>query len=346
MERSNSMRTPLWVWKLLIGLLCLPLFAPVGPTLTPAETEARDHSSDKIRALIEASPKLALQQTDMLIKLPKDQQLGMVSRLARDAKTGVTWLIQRGDKANPVLAVDKKGRVLRSFGKGLYKIPHAIRLDPEGNVWTVDAGTSTVIKFSPKGEKLLEIDVGGFPETAVSAFRGGFLGATDIAFAQKGRIFISDGYANARVVEYTADGKKVREWGSAGTGPGQFHLPHSLVVDEDNILYVADRENGRIEEFDLDGKFLHEIPNLGRTYSLKLGANGTLWAGVQPLDEPPGSPGWLVKLDRKTGQILGYVPVTEKAGLHTVEDAGEGQPMTDIGNRVVCFKRRAARSVQ
>jgi hypothetical protein len=159
-----------------------------------------------------------------------------------------------------------------------------------------------------------------------------------IAFAPGGRIFISDGYANARILEYTADGKKVREWGSAGTGPGQFRLPHSIVVDENNILYIADRENGRIQKFDLDGKFLDEIPNLGRTYSLKLGANGTLWAGVQPLDEPAGSPGWIVKLDRKTGKILGYVPVTEKAGLHSVEDAGDGQPMTDIGNTIVWFK--------
>ena len=155
----------------------------------------------------------------------------------------------------------------------------------------------------------------------------------------KGRIFISDGYANARILEYAADGKKVREWGSAGTGPGQFHLPHSIVADENNILYVADRENGRIEKFDLDGKFLGEIPNLGRTYSLKLGANGMLWAGMQPLNQPPGSPGWVVKLDRKSGKILGYTPVTENAGLHSVEDAGEGQPMTDVGNKVVWFKR-------
>jgi hypothetical protein len=113
-----------------------------------------------------------------------------------------------------------------------------------------------------------------------------------------------------------ADGKKVREWGCAGAG--QFHLPHSVVVDENNILYIADRENGRIEKFDLDGKFLSEMPNMGRTYSLKLGATGTLWAGVQPLDEPAGSAGWIVKLDRKTGKILGYVPVAEKAGLHSV----------------------------
>jgi hypothetical protein len=328
--------------KLLIGLFCLALFAQGGPALTPAETEARDDKTAKLRALIEASPKLQLEQTDLLIELPKGQELGMVSWLARDAKTGVTWLIQRGDKADPVIAVDKGGRVLRSFGKGLYKIPHAIRLDPEGNVWTVDAGSSTVIKFSPKGKKLLEIDVGGQPEPAISPFRG----TTDVAFAPKGRIFISDGYANARILEYTADGKKVREWGGAGAGPGQFHLPHSIVADENDILYVADRENGRIEKFDLDGKFLGEISNLGRTYSLKLGANGTLWAGMQPLNEPPGAPGWVVKLDRRTGKILGYVPVSERAGLHSVEDAGESQPMTDVGNRVVWYKRRSLRAVQ
>jgi 6-bladed beta-propeller len=318
---------------LLLGLICFPLFAQSNTT-NPAKPEARAQVATKLRAMIEATPKLPLEQTDLMVKLPEGQELGMVSWMARDPKTGVTWLIQRGDKTDPVIAVNTEGRVLHSFGKGLYKIPHAIRLDSEGNVWTVDAGSSTVIKFSQNGEKLLQIDVGGQPQTSDSAFRG----ATDIAFAPKGRIFISDGYANARILEYTADGKKVREWGSAGSGPGQFHLPHSVVVDENNILYVADRENGRIERFDLNGKFLSEIPNLGRTYSLKLGANGTLWAGMQPLNEPPGSPGWIVKLDRNTGKILGYVPVTERAGLHSVEDAGEGQPMTGLGNKVVWFK--------
>jgi hypothetical protein len=325
--------------KRLIGLICLLVFAQSGLSVTPAAIDGNDQDA-RLRVLIEASPQLPLKQTELVIKLPRGEELGMVSWLARDPKTSVTWLIQRGEKADPVIAVDKEGRVLHSFGKGIYKVPHAIRLDPEGNVWTVDAGSSTVIKFNPNGEKLLEIDVGGLPEPAASDFRGAFRGTTDIAFAPKGRIFISDGYANARILEYAADGKQVREWGTAGTGPGQFHLPHSLVVDENNVLYVADRENGRIEKFDLDGKFLGEIPNLGRTYSLKLGANGTLWAGMQPLNQSPGSPGWLVKLDRKTGKILGYVPVSENAGLHTVEDAGQGQPMTDVGNKVVWFKRQ------
>src|SRR5271170_2486058 len=320
--------------KLLLALICLPLSAQSRPAPTPAEIEAKAQAAAKLRAMIEAAPKLPLEQTDLVVKLPEGEELGMVSWVARDPKTGVTWLIQRGDKTDPVIAVNTEGRVLHSFGKGLYKIPHAIRLDHEGNVWTVDAGSSTVIKFSPNGEKLLQIDVGGLPEKSDSAFRG----TTDIAFAPNGRIFISDGYSNARILEYTADGKKVREWGSAGSGPRQFHLPHSVVVDDDNILYVADRENGRIEKFDLNGKFLGEIPNLGRTYSLKLGANRTLWAGMQPLNEPTGSPGWVVKLDRKTGKILGYVPVSERTGLHSVEDDGEGQPMTSVGNRVVWFK--------
>jgi streptogramin lyase len=319
-----------------LPLLCSPLIAQTGSTPTPTEIAAKAQAAAKLRAMIEAAPKLPLDQTDLAIHLPKGQELGMVSWIARDPKTGVTWFIQRGDKADPVIAVDKEGRVLHSFGKGLYKIPHAIRLDPAGNVWTVDAGSSTVIKFSPTGEKLLQIDVGGQPAPARSPFNG----TTDIAFAPNGRIFITDGYANARVLEYTADGKKVREWGSPGTGPGQFHLPHAIVIDENNILYVADRENGRIEKFDLDGRYLGEIPNLGRTYSLKLGDHGTLWAGMQPLNEPTGSPGWIVKLDRKTGTIIGYVPVTEKVGLHSVEDAGNGQPITNIGNRIVWFKNR------
>jgi DNA-binding beta-propeller fold protein YncE len=286
-----------------------------------------------LRARIESAPRLPLEAVDIPVKLPDGQELGMVSWIARDPKTGLTWLIQRGEKADPVIALDADGKVLHSFGRGLFKIPHSIRLAPEGNVWTVDAGSSSVIKFSQEGEKLLQIDVGGQPKGC-----NDFCGTTDIAFAPNGRIFISDGYANNRILEYAADGRRIREWGSRGNGPGQFNLPHAIVVDEKNVIYVADRENGRIEKFDADGKFVGEFANLGRVYSLKLGADETLWAGVAPLNEPTGSPGWVVKLDRKTGKILGYVPVTERRGLHTVEVDDEGHPITDVGNQVVLFK--------
>ena len=95
----------------------------------------------------------------------------------------------------------RQGRILRTWGKGLYKIPHSIRVDPAGNVWTTDAASSMVYKFSREGKKLVEISVGGLPV----APRSEFCGTTDIAFASGGRIFISDGYANARILEYTPD---------------------------------------------------------------------------------------------------------------------------------------------
>jgi len=298
-------------------------------------TQANAEKTTKLKAMLAASPLLALVETNLPIQLDAGEELGKVSWVARDQKSGITWLIQRGDKADPVMAVDDEGNVIHAFGKGLYTIPHAIRLDPQGNVWTVDAGSSTVIKFSPTGKKLMQIDVGGMPAGCTQ-----FCGTTDITFAPNGHIFISDGYRNARILEYAADGTKVREWGTRGTGPGEFHLPHSIVVDENNILYVADRENGRIEKFDLDGKFLGEIPTLGRTYCLKLGPKGTLWAGVAPLDEPTGAAGWLVKLDRTSGKLLGYVPVTDKNGLHSVEIDGDGNPMTVVDNKVIMFKPR------
>jgi streptogramin lyase len=258
----------------------------------------------------------------------------MVSWIALDGK-GTLYLLQRGEKADPVLAVDRDGHLLRSWGKGLYKIPHSIRIDPQGNVWTVDASSSVVLKYSPRGEKLMEIDVGGQPANSGSAFNG----ATDIAFGPNGRLFISDGYGNARILEYTADGKRVREWGSPGTGPGQFHLPHSIVIDEDGIVYVADRENGRIQRFDLDGRYLGEFANLGRTYSLTL-SGGALWAGMQPRDQPPGAPGWLVKLDRGTGKILGWVEVSDRGGLHSIEVSAAGEPITSLADHVEWFKAR------
>jgi DNA-binding beta-propeller fold protein YncE len=254
----------------------------------------------------------------------------MVSSVATDGR-GVIYLLQRGDKADPVIAVNREGRVLRSWGKGMYKIPHSIRIDPSGNVWTVDAESSVILKFTPEGKKLLEIPVGGQPASPKSPF----CGTTDIAFGPNRRIFISDGYANARILEYTADGKRVREWGSPGTGPGQFHLPHGVAVDENGVIYVADRENGRIERFDLNGKYLGEWSNLGKTFSLKL-SGGALWIGTQPRNQPNGAPGWLMKIDQGTGKVLGYVDST---GHHSIEVTGGGELLTGTRpDRVLWFR--------
>ena len=136
----------------------------------------------------------------------------MVSWVASD-RNGLVYLLQRGDKADPVIVLDRTGKIVRSWGKGMYTTPHAIRIDPQGNVWTTDAASSMVYKFSPEGKTLLQIEVGGQPTPC-----GNFCSTTDIAFASDGHLFIADGYRNARILEYSADGKKLREWGSAGTG--------------------------------------------------------------------------------------------------------------------------------
>ena len=167
------------------------------------------------RELIHRARRLPLVETEWLVEPPRPGwALGMVSWVALDGE-GVAYMLQRGDRAAPVIALDTQGRVLRSWGDGLYELPHAIRVDPAGAIWTVDAATSTVRKFTPRGATLLQIDVGGQPAGTGSRFNG----ATDVAFGPDGRVFIADGYGNARILEYTTRGRKVREWGSPGSGP-------------------------------------------------------------------------------------------------------------------------------
>jgi len=275
----------------------------------------------RLRALYAGSPSLPVRSAELAIRAPgADWALEMVSSVAV-ANNGVIYLLQRGAKADPVIAVDAEGRILRSWGQGLYKIPHSIRVDPEGNVWTTDAASSMVYQFSPEGKRLLTIEVGGLPASPRSAF----CGTTDIAFARGGRILISDGYANARILEYNREGKRVREWGTPGTGPGQFHLPHGIAIDRDGVVYVADRENGRLQRFDADGRYLGEWNHLGKTFSLTVSAAGDLWIGTQPRNAPNGAPGWLVKVDRRSGKVLGQVPTT---GHHSVAVNARSEPLT------------------
>jgi len=189
-----------------------------------------------------------------------------------------------------------------------------------------------VYKFTRDGRKLLAIEVGGLP----AAPKSEFCGTTDIAFAPSGRIFISDGYANARILEYNAKGKRVREWGEPGTGPGQFHLPHGIAIDAQNILYVADRENGRIQRFSLDGKYIGEWGDLGKTFSLKITPAGELWIGTQPRNVPNGTEGWMVKVDRRTGKALAAMP---SGGTHSIEVNAKVEPLTGMRpDKVLWFR--------
>ena len=285
--------------------------------------EALAAQAEKLRQILAEAPRLSGDVAPVEMIPPREGwELGMVSWIAA-GDDGLIYLLQRGDQADPVIALDRTGRVVRSWGSGMYATPHSIRVDPDGNIWTADAKSSRVLKFAHDGTLLMEIAVGGQPEDC----DGNFCGTTDVAFAPDGHVFIADGYRNARILEYTPDGQRVGEWGSPGTGPGEFRLPHSLAVDEDGIVYVADRENGRIQTFERDGTFLSEWPDYGKTFSLDL-APGAVWLGSQHRNEPNVSPGWLIQVDARTGDLLGYVDAT---GIHGIDRSGSGELLVAPG---------------
>jgi DNA-binding beta-propeller fold protein YncE len=294
--------------------LVLPLAAQNLGTMAPDARARLEAQNAALKATLASATRLPLAPRPIAVKAPADSgwALGMVSWVAAD-RQGRIYLLQRGDKADPIVVLDGSGKVLRSWGRGLYTTPHAIRIDPQGHVWTTDAASSMVYKFSAEGELLMKIEVGGQPSPC-----NNFCGTTDVAFAPDGHVFVADGYRNARILEYTADGRKVQEFGAAGTGPGQFVLPHSIQIDAGGVIYVADRENGRIQRFDRAGKFLGEWTEYGKTFGLTLDGDA-LWLSTIPRG-PNSTPGWLIKLDRATGRLLGYVEAQGNHGMSVLPD--------------------------
>ncbi len=136
-----------------------------------------------------------------------------------------------------------------------------------------------------------------------------FCGATDVAFGPNGRVFVSDGYCNARVIEYDAGGKRIRQWGRSGAGPGEFELVHAIALGPRGNLYVADRENGRLQWFDLEGRFLGQWKFGGQLYSVAFSEAGELYVGTHPKGVPLDAEFEVVKLDPVSGRMLGRIPV-------------------------------------
>ena len=175
---------------------------------------------------------------------------------------------------HPVVVFDRNGDFLFSWGAGLFRFPHAIRFDEQGNLWLTDGHHMQFMKFTPGGELLQTIGERGHrSETGVppddyssvawkKVTHGGgpFNLPTDIAFAPDGTMFMSDGYGNARVHKFSPTADYLYSWGEPGTAPGQFNLPHGVWIDRRGRLLVADRENDRVQVFDQDGKFLEIWP--------------------------------------------------------------------------------------
>ncbi len=264
---------------------------------------------------------------------PGPWNFGQVSGVAINSN-GNVLVLHRG--AHPILEFESSGKFVRSWGDELIsdgKVftlnpedqvegrtihsvvhgpagckscgAHAIRVDREGSIWLVNASGYVVYKMNQRGEVIMQLGTKGVSGTGHDTFNL----PTDVAFAPGGDIYVSDGYANERIVRFSPDGKYLMEWGKRGSGPGEFTLPHNLAIDAQGRVYVTDRENQRIQVFDSNGKFLKEWAGVGGISALFMTKDQQLWAGDGLFD-----------LD---GNLLGSLP-RPSGGAHGVVATDSG----------------------
>jgi DNA-binding beta-propeller fold protein YncE len=233
------------------------------------------------------------------------------------------WIFTR---TNPTVQIfTTSGRHVRSWGTDLFGRPHQIKLDHEGNVWVADQGNHCVMKMTPAGKPLLVLGTRG--ESGDD--RQHMNNPTDMVVSPAGDIFVSDGYANSRVLHFDKRGRFVKMWGKLGVRPGEFSLPHAIVMDSKGRIYVADRNNARVQVFNQDGKFLDQWRNIVVPWGFCVTAADEIWVcGSGPmgwgkddvvLGVPPTSQ-VLVKFST-TGKVLEYVVIPK--GKDGAEQPGE-----------------------
>jgi DNA-binding beta-propeller fold protein YncE len=205
-------------------------------------------------------------------KLPPGWSLPDVASVAIDSKDQV-YVFNRGE--HPMIVFDREGNFLRSWGEGLFHRAHGLHIGPDETLYCTDDGDHTVRKCTLDGKVLLTI---GIPGKAAPFMSGEpFHRCTHTALSPEGEIYISDGYGNARVHKYAPDGRLLLSWGEPGSDPGQFNIVHNICADADGWVYVADRENHRVQVFDGNGRYEAQWNNLHRPCGLHMGP------GKQPL---------------------------------------------------------------
>jgi DNA-binding beta-propeller fold protein YncE len=203
------------------------------------------------------------------LTLPEGLTLGPCSAVDFDRR-GRLYLFHRG--ASPILCFDKDGKFVRGWGDDLIGKAHGLRIDKDDNVWVTDIGHHTVFKFSPQGKLLLALGQTDRPGDGDDQFNQ----PTDLAFGPEGEVYVSDGYGNSRVMKFAPNGKFLTSWGTAGKGPREFRLPHSIAIDAKGRILVGDRENDRVQIFDSEGKLL-EIWTGFAPYGMEFDRDGVLF---------------------------------------------------------------------
>jgi DNA-binding beta-propeller fold protein YncE len=252
-------------------------------------------------------------------KWPADWTVTEVTAVATDSQDRV-FVFNRGD--HPVAVFDPEGRLLCSWGTGLFTNPHGITIADDDSVYLTDDHGHVVHRFTPEGKLLASMGTRERPsDTGATSIdyrtirHAGppFNFPTNLAIGPNGDWYISDGYGNARIHRFSPDGTLKHSWGEPGSGPGQFHVPHGIAIDKQGTIYVADRENSRLQLFSPDGDFLKEWPEIarpcevaiddkGRVFVAELGYRAGMWPGTTaPF---PDAPGGRVSIFDASGKLL------------------------------------------
>ena len=230
--------------------------------------------------------------------LPEGRILGNVAGVAVNSRNEV-FVFDRGKRpwkeplptdpiAEPTIKVfdGKTGKLLREFGEAMFAMPHGISIDSNDHIWVTDVSLNQVFELDASGKVLHVLGQKG----VAGSDNAHFDKPTDVAFLSDGSVLVSDGYGNSRIVEFASNGSFKTSWGSAGKGPGQFNLPHAVAVDAADRVYVADRENDRVQVFDRTGAYIAQWSGaIGRPFGLAAMPQGriaVLDGGEQPKSGP------------------------------------------------------------
>jgi len=281
-------------------------------------------------------------------QLPEGRAWGSTSAVEIDKDGRSIWVAERcgansciGKMDPPILKFDHSGKLLASFGAGMFVFPHGICVDKDGNIWVTDGQGKDdkghqVFKFSPEGKVLMTLGKAGVAGDGPDTFNQ----PNDVAIAPNGDIFVADGHrpktGNARVVKFSKDGRFIKQWGEHGSGPGQFEMPHALAFDSRGRLFVGDRGNNRIQIFDQDGKFLEEWKQFSRPSGIYIDKRDVIYVADSESTDKEGygnNPGWKRGIrigSAKDGKVTAFIP--DPTPGTAVTSAAEGVAADAEGN--------------
>lgn len=264
----------------LAGLLAIGLPSLVSAADSP---EAGPNSPPKPRRYPHVTLSVWFEVDAEWPQRPKDIPWGQTPGVAVDGQDQV-WVFTRANP--PVQVYTAAGRFVRAWGEEVFGpaaktlVAHHIRIDNRNRVWLADVGNHVIWQLSPEGKVLQTLGTSGVlgcDETHLNK-------PTDMAIAPNGDVFVADGYGNARVVQFNAAGKFVKTWGKLGSAPGEFSIPHAIVMDSQGRLYVADRNNARVQVFDREGQLLNEWKNVVVPWGLWITPQDEIWVcGNSPM---------------------------------------------------------------